>query len=114
MNASEFRDLALRLPEATEGAHQGHADFRIRGKVFATLGPDEEWAMVKVAAELQASLVAAAPGAFAPFPGAWGRQGCTRVELARARASTVREALRAAWRRAAPKRLVQEHDRGSD
>lgn len=48
MTAAEFRILALSLPEATEAAHVGHPDFRIRGKIFATLGPDEAWGMVKL------------------------------------------------------------------
>jgi hypothetical protein len=53
VTADEFRRLALRLPEASEEAHMGHPDFRVRGKVFASLGPDEEWGMVKLTTALQ-------------------------------------------------------------
>lgn len=110
MTADEFRRLALRLPEASEDAHMGHPDFRVRGKIFATLGPDEDWGMVKLAADQQSAFVRAEPDVFQPFNGAWGRRGCTRVCLAAAQELTVRQALVAAWRNTAPKRLVQEHD----
>jgi hypothetical protein len=111
MTADEFRSLALALPEATEGAHMGHADFRVRGKIFATLGPDEEWGMVKLTPDLQASFVGTEPRAFQPIPGGWGRRGATKVILEAAEELTVRQALLAAWRNTAPKRLVLEHSK---
>ena len=47
MTADEFRRLALNLPEVVEGSHMGHADFRVGGKVFATLGyPDERYGAI--------------------------------------------------------------------
>ena len=110
MTADEFRSLALGLPEASEGAHMGHADFRVRGKIFATLGPDEDWGMVKLTPTEQASFVRTEPDVFEPIKGAWGRRGCTKVTLAAAEELTVRHALIAAWRSTAPKRLVQEHE----
>ena len=55
MTVNEFRNLALGLPEASEAEHMGHPDFRVRGKIFATLGPDEEWGMVKLTPEQQAN-----------------------------------------------------------
>ena len=110
MNSNEFRRLALSLPEATEGAHQGHADFRVRNKIFATLGPDEDWAMVKLTPDEQAGRVDAEPEVFTPFNGAWGRAGATKVVLAAASKSIVLPALVAAWRNTAPKSLVQEFD----
>src|SRR5919204_3484261 len=103
MTADEFRNLALGLPEAVEGAHMGHADFRVRGKIFATLGPDEDWGMVKLTADTQSVFVRSESTVFQPFPGAWGRRGCTRVELAAAKEPSVRQALIAAWRNTAPK-----------
>jgi hypothetical protein len=75
MTANEFRKLALGLPEASEAAHMGHPDFRVRGKIFAALGPDEDWGMVKLTADEQASLVHDEPEVFEPFGGAWGRRG---------------------------------------
>ncbi len=110
MTANEFRSLALSFPEATEQAHMGHPDFRVGGKIFATLGPGEELGMVKLPADQQASFVAADPEVFQPASGAWGRGGATIVRLCAAKEQSVRQALIAAWRRTAPKRLVQQHD----
>jgi hypothetical protein len=106
MTADEFRKLALALPEAVEVGHMGHPDFRVGGKVFATLGyPDAAWAMVKLSAEEQAVRVEAAPALFRPANGAWGRRGATLVRLDAADPGAVRGALDAAWRNVAPKRL---------
>jgi hypothetical protein len=102
-----FRRIALSLPETSESAHMAHPDFRVRGKIFATLGyPDESWGMVKLAPEEQEVLVAAEPAVFVPVKGAWGRQGCTNVRLDAASETSLRSALLKAWRRAAPKRLA--------
>ena len=108
MTANEFRHLALSLPEALEDAHMGHPDFRVRGKIFATLGPDGTWGMVKLTPEQQAVFVGARPAALQPVKGGWGRRGCTNVSLAAANAATVGQALVLAWRNAAPKRLAKQ------
>jgi hypothetical protein len=110
MSANEFRSLALGLPESSEGAHMDHPDFRVRGKIFATLGPDEDWGMVKLTPEQQASFMWTDPKVFQPIKGAWGRRGCTQVNLDVAQELTVRQALRAAWRNTAPKELVKQVD----
>jgi hypothetical protein len=110
MTAAEFRRVALSFPETVEAAHMGHPDFRVKGKIFATLGPDEDWAMVKLTPVHQAQLVRDEPGVFSPASGAWGRWGCTIVKLKPAKKLIVRHALLAAWRNTAPKRLVEEHD----
>jgi hypothetical protein len=96
MNAREFRTLALSFAGATEAAHMGHADFRVAGRIFATLSPDEQQGMVKLTAEQQRSLVAACPDVFRPCNGAWGRNGCTDVHLPSAQADVVRTALQIA------------------
>ena len=107
MTAEQFRRMALRLPEAQESAHMAHPDFRVRGKIFATLGyPDKGWGMVKLSAEDQRIYAGSRPDTFQPAPGAWGRQGATLVQLKSADQEMVREALNAAWRRTAPKTLV--------
>ena len=109
MTAAEFRRLARRLPEATENAHMGHPDFRVRGKIFATLGyPDDEHATVMLPPDEQHRIVELAPAVFAPAKGAWGRQGATTVRLSSAAESAVESALALAWCRKAPKRLVAE------
>ncbi len=110
MTANKFRKLALSLPETSEGAHMNHPDFRVGGKIFATLGPDESWGMVKLSIADQAAFIRAEPTAFHPASGAWGRRGCTIVQLKAAKELAVRNALLAAWRNTAPARLVKEFD----
>ena len=106
MKAADFRKLALALPEASEGAHMGHADFRVGGKIFATLGyPNARFGMVAISPQEQDLLVRQHPNAFAPSPGAWGRAGSTSVRLAIAPRLAVKYALESAWTRRAPKRL---------
>jgi len=108
MTPDDFRTLALALPGAVERSHMNHPDFRVGGKIFASLGPNSDWGMVKVSPEEQARLRQEDPAAFAPIPGAWGRRGCTRVRLESATRDSVREALFLAWRFTAPKRLLRE------
>ena len=98
MTASKFRALALGVPAAVESQHMGHPDFRVRGKIFATLGPDESWGMVKLSPNEQAEFLRAEPKVFSPASGAWGRRGCTIVKLRPAKVATVREAIQAAFR----------------
>ena len=101
MSTKRFRQTALKLDGAIEGAHQGHADFRVNGRVFATLGyPDEQWGMVKLTAEQQAVLVEAEPAIFRPVPGGWGKSGSTNVNLAAADPVTLKSALKMAWKNA--------------
>jgi hypothetical protein len=86
-----------------------HPDFRVGGKIFATLGyPNTERGMVKVTPVEQEMLVRAEPSVFSPETGAWGRRGCTRVNLKAARKPTMRRALAAAWNLAAPGSLSQQ------
>jgi hypothetical protein len=108
MTAHQFRRLALSLPEVEERSHMQHPDFRVGGKIFATLGyPKKGWGMVKLAPELQRVFVREHPAVFKPVNGAWGLQGCTLVELKAAEAETVQEALRAAWLERAPKKIAE-------
>jgi len=107
MTANQFRRIALSLPEALESEHMGHPDFRVGGKIFATLdSPETGWAMVKLTPEEQAVLVSAKPEMFVPVSGGWGLKGATNVRLSRAEASNVRDALICAWRLRAPMRLA--------
>ena len=104
MTPDEFRMLALSLPGVEEKSHQGHADFRVRGKIFATLGyPDEAHGMVKLSSEEQAKRVSKGHAVFTAAKGAWGEQGSTLVKLASATEAVALPAIRAAW-----ERLVRE------
>ena len=110
MTPNEFRELALSFPEAIESAHMHHPDFRVGGRIFATLGyPDENSAMVKLSSDEQNEFVRNSPDIFTPVKGAWGRQGGTNINLPAATIDIVREALTAAWRRTAPKRLSKNY-----
>jgi hypothetical protein len=107
MTPNEFRELALGFPEAIESAHMHHPDFRVGGKIFATLGyPDEDWAVVKLTSDEQTEFVRRNREAFKRVKGAWGRQGSTNIHLPSAKIQIVRKALTAAWRNTAPKRLL--------
>jgi hypothetical protein len=111
MSSHRFRRVALGLPEAIEGAHQGHADFRVGKRIFATLGyPDDDWGMVKLSPEQQSILVEAEPDIFRPVPGGWGKQGNTNVRLAKADQATLQSALTLAWTNIAPKSLLAVHN----
>ena len=103
------RALALLLPEVIEGAHMGHPDFRVGGKIFATLWIDEDRVVVKLTPEVQAVLTEAEPNVFEPIAGSWGRRGWTNVDLVEADEETLRSALMAAWRTVAPPGLVAEY-----
>jgi hypothetical protein len=110
MTCEDFRRLALELPEAEESSHMAHPDFRVRGKIFATLGyPDQDWGMVKLPPEQQEILSKSEPAVFVPVKGGWGRKGATSVRLKAAKKAEVRGALQAAWRNVAPKRLAESH-----
>lgn len=107
VTAHDFRQIALSLPEAEESAHMDHPDFRVAGKIFATLAyPDKTQAMVKLSPEAQHYFCKDYPDVFVPVKGAWGRRGATSIHLKAATKKTMRIALEAAWRNNAPKRLL--------
>jgi hypothetical protein len=114
MSPNEFRKLALALPETEERMHMRHPDFRVAGKIFATLAyPNKEWAMVKVTPIEQEMLVRSEPKVFSPVTGKWGLQGCTSVNLKAAKKTSLRGAIAAAWRLAAPPDVAQQTSAGS-
>jgi hypothetical protein len=97
VTAEQFRKLALSIPGVIESAHMAHPDFRLNGKIIATLGyPDEKHAMVRLNPEQQAKFIKKAPDVFSPCAGAWGKGGATKVHLASAKVPLVRAALAAA------------------
>ena len=107
MTPADFRKIALSLPETFESAHMDHPDFRVGGKIFATLGyPDDDHGMVILPPEEQERLVRTHPAVFAPAKGAWGRRGSTSVRLEAVEQATLRNAMEIAWRKRAPKPLT--------
>jgi len=93
MTADDFREIALSMQDATEGAHMGHPDFRTAGRIFSTLHADDEWGTVKVTPDEQRELMKMHPKVFVPASGAWGRDGWTNVRLDAATKKTVRSAM---------------------
>jgi hypothetical protein len=99
MTPDDFRKIALGLAGAEERSHMRHPDFRVHGKIFASLGsPSPEWGTVKLQPDHQAALVKAHPKTFVPASGAWGRSGWTSVQLSSVDPETLGEALTASWR----------------
>lgn len=88
----------------------GHPDFRVEGKVFASLWADGRTAVVRLSPSDQTRLVGAHPAVFAPASGAWGSRGYTTIMLRPARVAVVRPAVVLAWRVTAPRSLVLELD----
>jgi len=87
-----LRRIALGMKGVVESAHMGHPDFRVDGRIFATLHADDRWGMVKLTPEQQQDFIAR-DAAFVPEKGAWGRQGCTAVRLDAVDEDTLGEAL---------------------
>ena len=104
VSVAAARRIALGCPEAVEGAHQGHPDFRVGGKIFMTLWPSDRRAVVKLPLADQQALVQMDPEAFSL--GGWAHQGWTGVRLARVNTAQLRLLASAAWRNVAPKRLL--------
>ena len=97
MTAADFRRIALSLPEAVEGSHFGQADFRVGGKIFATLALESEgYGVLLLTADQQAGMVEDEPEIFSPVPGGWGRKGFTRVHLAKVAPDILEGSLRTA------------------
>ena len=108
MTAAEFRRIALSMPEASEGAHMEHPDFRVGGKIFATLGyPNKHHGMVVLPPEEQERFIKSDSAAFTPAKGAWGLRGSTCVCLEDVDQPTLLRAMEIAWRKRAPKRLIK-------
>lgn len=97
MTPKDFRRIALGMQDASEGEHMAHPDFRANGRIFATIASDAKWGMVKLSPEQQQEFVSAEPETFVPATGAWGRSGCTMVQLATADCDTLGEAMTLAW-----------------
>jgi hypothetical protein len=109
----DFRRIALSFPGSEEKAHMGHPDFRVGGKIFATLGsPNNEWGMVSLWPEQQELAIEAEPAAFKPAAGAWGRAGSTLVDLALVSDEWLERTLDWAWAKRAPAKLGSAEEPG--
>ena len=99
MKASDFRRIALSLEGAEERSHMGAPDFRVRGRIFATLASQKEgYGNLMLTPERQAEFVAEQPDVFVPIAGGWGRMGMTHIRLAATNEDVLEGALRTAWR----------------
>jgi hypothetical protein len=113
MTSSDFRRIALSLADTMEGSHFGNADFRVGGRIFATLSLEREgFGVLLLNPDQQAGMVEDAPEVFSPVPGGWGRNGSTRVLLSKVPPDVLDAALRTAWqnrvaKNAAPKKSAK-------
>ncbi|SRR6266702_444024 len=99
MNASDFRRIALSLEGAEESAHMGAPDFRVGGRIFATLAAESQgYGNLMLTPEQQAAFVADQPDVFIPVAGGWGRNGATHVRLSVANEDLLAGALHTAWK----------------
>jgi hypothetical protein len=99
MTPADFRRIALSLEGAEEGSHVGAVDFRVGGRIFATLASQAQgYGNLMLTPEEQAAFVQELPGVFVPIAGGWGRMGATHVVLAKANEDLLRGALQTAWR----------------
>lgn len=98
MNAEDFRLMALSLEGAQQGSHMGQADFRVGGRIFATLASEKQgYGNLMLTPEQQAAFVEELPEVFVPIAGGWGRNGATHIRLAAASEDVLAGALRTAW-----------------
>jgi hypothetical protein len=99
MDAEDFRRIALSLPGAEESSHMGAPDFRVGGRIFATLASQSQgYGNLMLTLEQQAAFVAELPEVFVPIAGGWGRMGATHIRLAVANEDVLAGALRTAWK----------------
>jgi hypothetical protein len=111
VTGNDFRELALALDGAVEGSHMRHPDFRVNGRIFATLTADEREGVVMLQPAEQQHLIAEHPAIFTPAAGAWGRQGWTVVQLAKANSRVMKGALQLAWQHAMEKKPARARRR---
>lgn len=112
MTAGQFRQLALSLSGVIEAAHVGHPDFRIGGRIFATLGyPDDSYGVLMLTRDAQDEAIGRHPEAFEPVRGAWGRQGNTQVRLSQITPARLKGWMESAWQNAADKAVRRRRGR---
>ena len=113
MNEERYRALALAFPGAIESSHMNHPDFRVGGRIFATLWPAKRQGVVMLTPEQQEILTGAHPRWSFPAAGAWGRRGSTTIALDGIDEEVLRSALLMACRNKAPRTLIAEYEEGN-
>jgi hypothetical protein len=114
MNAADFRRIALSLEGAEESSHMGSPDFRVGGRIFATLASQNQgYGNLMLTPEQQADFVTELPQVFHPIRGGWGRMGMTHIRLEEASEDVLAGALRAAWALRKEKNARPQKNRGS-
>jgi hypothetical protein len=99
MNIHDFRRIALSLEGAEESSHMGSPDFRVGGRIFATLAAAKQgYGNIMITPEQQAAFVEELPEVFMPVKGGWGRNGATHLRLDLANEDLLAGALRTAWK----------------
>src|SRR6201997_5448271 len=99
MNVADFRRIALSMPGAEESSHMGQPDFRVDGRIFATLASEKQgYGNLMLTLEQQTAFVEELPEVFLPIAGGWGRMGMTHIRLAVASEDVLEGALRTAWK----------------
>ncbi|MGC2766931.1 MAG: MmcQ/YjbR family DNA-binding protein [Candidatus Acidiferrum sp.] len=99
MNVRDFRRIALSFAGAEESSHMGQPDFRVGGRIFATLASAKQgFGNLMLTLEQQQAFVDELPDVFLPIPGGWGRMGMTHIRLAAASEDVMTGALHAAWK----------------
>jgi len=99
MTADDFRRIALSFEDAEESAHMGAPDFRVGGRIFATLASESHgYGNLMLTPEQQAAFIADAPEVFLPVAGGWGGNGSTHIRLAEASEDVLTGALKTAWK----------------
>jgi len=98
VTAHDFRQIALSFDGVKEGTHMGATDFRVGGRIFATLASVAQgYGNLMLTPEMQAQFITDAPNLFLPVAGGWGRMGATHIRLAAAPRDVLAGALRTAW-----------------
>lgn len=99
MTINDFRRIALSFEGAEESSHMGAPDFRVGGRIFATLASQKQgYGNLMLTLEQQATFVEELPEVFLPIPGGWGRMGMTHIRLAAANEDVLSGALHTAWK----------------
>ena len=112
MDAEDFRRLALSFEGVEESSHMGAPDFRVGGRIFATLASEKDgYGNLVLTLEQQAAFVEELPNVFIPIPGGWGRMGMTHIRLAAAKEEVLAGALRTAWNGRLEKNTAQSRKR---